>query len=119
MGKTGAVAYCQSKVDQMFGELLKARLIGCAAPSQQLGVRTRRGFSAVKDTLQQMVPLSHPSTDKIICLYTDPSDTDWVAFCTLVPSEDLKLVMVGLAGQVPGGRWWNRKRLRSSRRAND
>ncbi|ETV72564.1 hypothetical protein H257_12330 [Aphanomyces astaci] len=48
-------------------------------------------FVAVKDTLRQMVPLSHPSADKIICLYTDARDTHWGAACTQIPSEELEL----------------------------
>ena len=39
----------------------------------------------------QIVPLSHPSTEKIICRYTDASETHWGTACTQIPPEDVEL----------------------------
>ncbi|ETV81986.1 hypothetical protein H257_05513 [Aphanomyces astaci] len=48
-------------------------------------------FAAINDMSRKMVPLSHPSADMVICLYTDASDTHWGAACTQIPPEDLEL----------------------------
>ncbi|KAH9150968.1 hypothetical protein AeRB84_006310 [Aphanomyces euteiches] len=48
-------------------------------------------FDDVKDTLGRMVPLAHPTPEKIICLFTDASVSHWGAACTQIPKGDLEL----------------------------
>ncbi|ETW07249.1 hypothetical protein H310_01813 [Aphanomyces invadans] len=63
---------------------IKLDVIGWAAEHDECN-------AAVETTLQHTVPLSHPSSGKVICLYTDASETHWGAANTQIPPRDLGL----------------------------
>ncbi len=48
-------------------------------------------FAATKAALQAIVPLAHPTSDKVLCLFTDASDGFWGAVATQVPHDDMNL----------------------------
>lgn len=47
-----------------------------------------KAFQDVKRAIQHAVTLSHPDPEKILCLFTDASDTHWSGVLTQIPACD-------------------------------
>jgi len=59
--------------------------------SNHWGPTQQNAFSSIKDALKNCVTLGHPDPAKVLCLFTDASDTHWSGVLTQIPQSDVDL----------------------------
>ena len=75
------------------GRRTKRSIRGIDLRSLSWGAAHESVFHSLQDSLRSAVQIAHPSSDKVICVYTDASRKFWAGVVTQLPPEQLSLPM--------------------------